>query len=79
MRREGNYALRRDADGHRGLTIWLDYKSFAEDEDDGVQRKRSMMVRDDVWHAEDFSTHVDDLDEEMRCMRADAAREFGFA
>ena len=59
--REGKYRLRR-VDGH--LSIWIDYT-----ESDGT--KLSFLVREDISHAEDFSTHVDDLEEEMRCMMAE--------
>lgn len=69
LKAEGNYKLRRD--GVHGLTIYMDYT-----DEDGA--KRSMVVRESISHAEDFLTHVDDLEEEMRIMRADAAREFGF-
>lgn len=67
LKASGHYKLRRD--GAHGLTIFLDYT-----DEDGA--KRSMVVREDIWHAEDFLSHVDDLEEEMRYLRADAAREF---
>lgn len=64
---------RRALDGYKlrdvpdvGLSIWLDYTEDGE--------RRSMLVRDDVWHAEDFETHVDDLQEESRVLAADFIR-----
>ena len=68
IKASGHYKLRRD--GVHGLVIFLDYK-----DEEGA--KRSMVVREDIWHAEDFLTHVDDLEEEMRIMVHAARAEFG--
>lgn len=69
IKRSGHYMLRK-VDGT--LKIYLDYK-------DGEGVQRSMLVQDDgIYHVEDFATHVDNLQEEARCMMADARKEFGF-
>lgn len=57
---ESHYLLR-SVDGH--LSIWIDYT-----DDDG---EWSYLAREGISHAEDFSTHVDDLEEEMRYLRAE--------
>lgn len=58
---EGHYSLRL-VDGSLG--IYLDYSEVPGE-------MRSMLVRDGISHAEDFSTHVDDLQEESRIMAHD--------
>lgn len=65
LRVEGRYRLRR-VDGVLG--IYLDYPGDLEF--DGSDEMLSMFLRS-VSHIEDFPTHVDDLDEEMRIMTAD--------
>ena len=65
LRRSGHYALRK-VDGH--LNIYLDY---SDKEEFGDRFKRAMLVRECISHVEDFETHVDDLEEESRCLAAD--------
>lgn len=74
VRKRGNYHLRRAPWQHNALSIWLHYT----DEDDGA--KRAMLVRDDLPPSavDDFDTYMDEVDEESRCLLADARAEFGF-
>ena len=60
LRVEDHYKLRR-VDGR--LSIWIDYVEDGE--------KVSYLVREEISYAEDFSTHVDDLKEEVRYLMAE--------
>lgn len=73
VRRRGNYTLRRAPWQHAALSIWLDYT----DDDDGLHR--SMLIMDDLPASavDDFETYLDEIDEETRCLVADARAEFG--
>lgn len=76
VRRSGHYVLRRESGHEHGYGLWVDSPDDSGDQFAG----HSQLVNGDLPDTarEDFDTYVDNAEEEMRVLMAEAREEFGF-